>query len=79
MLLRRLFVLEKRKGAVPSEGKKGVPSERKEGRRQCSRISGNPGHSCTASSSRASRRKLTGLKPSLQEIMADLGFFIQPL
>jgi len=71
MLLRRLFVLEKRKGAVPSE--------RKEGRRQRSRISGNPGHSCKASSSRASRRKLTGLKPSLQEIMADLGFFIQPL
>lgn len=32
-----------------------------------------------ASSSRASTRKLTGRKPSLQESMADLGSFIQPL
>ena len=29
-------------------------------------------------SSMTSRRKLTGRKPSLQEIIADLGFFIQP-
>ena len=32
----------------------------------------------SASSSRASSRKLTGRKPSLQEIMAEWGFFIQP-
>ena len=32
----------------------------------------------SASSSKASSRKLTGRKPSLQEIMADLGSFIQP-
>ena len=32
----------------------------------------------SAGSSRASRRKLTGRNPSLQEIMADFGFFIQP-
>ena len=32
----------------------------------------------SASSSSASSRKLTGRKPSLQEIMADFGFFIQP-
>jgi len=29
-------------------------------------------------SSRASIRKLTGRKPSLQEIIAERGFFIQP-
>lgn len=32
----------------------------------------------SASSSKASTRKLTGRNPSLQESMADLGFFIQP-
>ena len=32
-----------------------------------------------ASSSKASIKKLTGRKPSLQEIMADFGFFIHPL
>ena len=32
----------------------------------------------SASSSMASSRKLTGRNPSLQEIMADLGSFIQP-
>ena len=32
----------------------------------------------SASSSIASSRKLTGRKPSLQEIMADLGSFIHP-
>ena len=31
-----------------------------------------------ASSSRASTRKLTGRNPSLQESIADFGFFIQP-
>ena len=31
-----------------------------------------------ASSSIASKRKLTGRKPSLQEIIAERGFFIQP-
>jgi len=32
----------------------------------------------SASSSIVSSRKLTGRNPSLQEIMADFGFFIQP-
>ncbi len=32
----------------------------------------------SASSSMVSSRKLTGRNPSLQEIMADFGFFIQP-
>ena len=32
----------------------------------------------SASSSIVSSRKLTDRKPSLQEIIADLGFFIQP-
>lgn len=32
----------------------------------------------SASSSKVSKRKLTGLNPSLQEIIADLSFFIHP-
>ena len=32
----------------------------------------------SASSSKVSKRKLTGLNPSLHEIIADLLFFIQP-